>query len=141
MDVIVFAVKAYDTERAAKAISPIVGPDTVVITFQNGIDSVEAISRIVPDCEVIGGATYISAVLEAPGLIVHAGATRMTIGGRGNRRVEAFQHACNKRGIDAEIVDDIEAILWEKFVVLAAFSGETSLLRSGIGPILARPRS
>jgi 2-dehydropantoate 2-reductase len=73
VDLVIFAVKLYDTESAAAAMVPLVGPATRVVTLQNGIDSVDTLARFVPRSQIVGGATYMSARLEGPGLIVHAG--------------------------------------------------------------------
>ncbi|TIS92343.1 ketopantoate reductase C-terminal domain-containing protein, partial [Mesorhizobium sp.] len=85
------------------------------------------------------GATYVSAYLQAPGIVVHRGGIpRFTVGGRGDAMMEAFRGACLRAvGIDLQTVEDINQVLWTKFVTLCAFSGATSLMRAGIGPILA----
>ena len=91
-DVVVFAVKLYDVESAAAAIVPLVGPETRVLTLQNGIDSVDTLARFVPRSQVVGGATYISAYLQRPGLVVHAGGiTQVTMGGRNDVMIEALR--------------------------------------------------
>jgi 2-dehydropantoate 2-reductase len=87
VDIVVFAVKAYDTESAAAAIVPLVGPTTRVVTLQNGVDSVDAVARIVPRSQVVGGTTYLAALIERPGVIVHLGSvTRVIVGGRDDAR-------------------------------------------------------
>ncbi|WP_244480430.1 2-dehydropantoate 2-reductase [Rhizobium sp. Root1220] len=139
VDIVFFAVKLYDSETAAAAIVPMVGPETRVMTLQNGIDSVETLARYVPPSQVVGGAAYISGYLKQPGLIVHVGgATQFYVGGHDDPVIGALQTACIEAGnIGLEAVDDIDRVLWAKFVTLCAFSGVTSLMRSGIGPILA----
>ncbi|MER8530809.1 2-dehydropantoate 2-reductase [Mesorhizobium sp. M1272] len=139
VDIVVFAVKLYDAEKAAAAIVPLVGPETRVLTLQNGIDSVDTLARFVPRSQVVGGATYVSAYLQAPGIVVHRGGVpRFTVGGRGDAMMEALRGACLRAvGIDLQTVEDIDQVLWTKFVTLSAFSGATSLMRAGIGPILA----
>jgi 2-dehydropantoate 2-reductase len=143
VDVVVFAVKLYDIESAAAAISPIVGPRTRVITFQNGIDSMSILEQFFSKSQVVGGATYVSAYIDQPGHIVHLGSrTKSKVGGQGDPLVEKFEDACvNAGGLDIEIVEDINAALWAKFVTLSAFSGATSLMRSGVGPIMKDPES
>ena len=143
VDIVIFAVKLYDSESAAAAIVPLVGPGTRVVTLQNGIDSVDVLARFIPRLQVVAGATYISAHLERPGLIVHAGSvTKVTVGGSNDATIEALQGACVKAGgIDMERVEDMAQVLWVKFVTISAFSGGTSLMRAGIGPILADPES
>jgi 2-dehydropantoate 2-reductase len=143
VDIVIFAVKLYDTEKAAAAIVPLVGPATRVVTLQNGIDSFDMLARFVPRSQIVGGATYISAYLKQPGVIVHAGGSTRTCLGQGNHPVmEAFGQACMRAGgIGLEMVDDIDHVLWNKFVAISAFSGATSLMRSGIGRIFANAES
>jgi 2-dehydropantoate 2-reductase len=142
VDIVVFAVKMYDGENAAAAAAKLVGPATRVLTFQNGIDITETLARFVPRSQVVGGATYVSAHLQAPGLVDHRGGVRFTIGGRHDSTIEALLDASGRAvGVDLQAVDDIDQVLWTKFVTLCAFSGATSLMRAGIGPILADTES
>ena len=143
VDVVIFAVKAYDSETAAAAMVPLVGPETRVITLQNGIDSVDTLARYVPRSHLVGGATYLSAYLAQPGLIVHAGgATVVKVGAAGSQTIETLRVACDGAGgIDLQPVEDIDQVLWVKFVTVSAFSAATSLIRAGIGPILADPQA
>ena len=122
VDMVVFAVKAYDTDSAAAAIVPLVGPATRVVTLQNGVDSVDAVARVVPRSQVVGGTTYIAALIERPGVIVHLGSvTRVIFGGRDDAMIEAFQTACaGTGGIDLETVDDIGQML-DEFATVFAF--------------------
>jgi len=126
VDVVVFAVKLYDIESASAAIMPLVGPNTRVVTFQNGIDSVNFLSRFVPWSQVVGGAAYVSAYIECPGVIVHAGGmTTATVGGHDDAMIKAFGDACMRAGgLEIKIVEDIEKEMWIKFVALSAFSRE-----------------
>jgi 2-dehydropantoate 2-reductase len=143
VDIVIFAVKLYDTESAAAAMVPLVGPATRVVTLQNGIDSLDTLARFVPRSQIVGGATYMSARLEEPGLVVHAGnITQVVVGGPNDMMIEKWRGAClNAGGIDLETVEDIEQVLWNKFVTVSAFSGATSLMRAGAGPILGDPQS
>ena len=142
VDVVIFAVKLYDSETAAAAIVPLVGPATRVVTLQNGIDSAATLAIYVPRPQIVPGATYISASVGRPGVIVHAGNTQVILGGRNDTMIEAFGSACSRAGgIDIQIVEDIEHVLWVKFITISAFSGATSLMRCGIGRIFADPES
>jgi 2-dehydropantoate 2-reductase len=138
-DIVIFAVKLYDSQQAAQAIVPMVGPGTRVITLQNGIDSVNTLSCYVPKEQVVGGTIYVSAYLGEPGVVVHAGGhSDMIVGGVGDASIEALRDVGERtRGLDVRVVADIDKALWTKFVTLSTFSGATSLLRSGIGAILA----
>src|SRR5271154_5758701 len=59
VDLVLFAVKLWDTEKAGEQTKPLVGPNTRVVTLQNGVDSVERLAPILGDAAAIGGATYV----------------------------------------------------------------------------------
>ncbi|MBP2235298.1 2-dehydropantoate 2-reductase [Sinorhizobium kostiense] len=143
VDLVVFAVKLYDSDSAAAAILPMVGPQTRVLTLQNGIDGIDMLSQAVPREQVVGGATYLSSFVEEPGVIRQASQmTQVLTGGSNDPVIAEFGTVCSRAdGIALTVVDDIEPILWQKFVRLAAFSGGTSLMRLGIGQIMADQES
>jgi 2-dehydropantoate 2-reductase len=138
-DVVIVAVKLYDTEAAAEAIAPLVGPDTCVISFQNGVLAGDTFSAAYGRERVIGGSASIAARIEAPGVIEHTGAMALLAFGEwdGSRsaRTEALLEWCGKAGIDVTLSDNIEALIWSKFVFLAAFSGITCMFKEPMGPI------
>lgn len=142
-DVILFAVKLWDTESAAAAMRPLLAEGGVVIPFQNGVESVERIGAVVGPERVLGGAAYIAATISEPGTITHTGTmARLRFGALAPSQVapaKAFHAACVGARIDAELVDDVRRIIWEKFVFLAAMSGVTSVTRCPIGPIRSDP--
>ena len=139
VDVVIFAVKTYDGEKAAESLGPLMKRSTRVVTLQNGVDSVETLGRHVSPDQVIGGATYLSAFVARPGEIVHAGGMpQVLVGGYHDPLIRAFEEVgARAKGIGIRSIEDIDNVLWEKFVTLSAFSGGTALMRSGIGPILA----
>ena len=143
VDVVIFAVKLYDSETAAAEMVPLVGPATKVVTLQNGIDSVATLAKYVPCPQIVPGATYLSASIKHPGLIMHAhGNSQTLLGGAHDPVVEALRDAgARVVGLDIQIVDDIDQVLWAKFITVSAFSGATSLMRCGIGPIFVNPES
>jgi len=142
-DVVLFAVKLWDTESAAAAMRPLFAKGGVVIPFQNGVESVERIGAVVGPERVLGGAAYIAATISEPGTITHTGTmARLRFGALAPAQVapaKAFYSACVGARIDAELVDDVRRIVWEKFVFLAAMSGVTSVTRCSIGPIRNDP--
>lgn len=142
-EVVLFAVKLWDTESAAAAMRPLLADGGVVIPFQNGVESVERIGAVVGPERALGGAAYIAATISEPGTITHTGTmARLRFGALAPAQAapaKAFHAACVGAGIDAELVDDVRRIIWEKFVFLAAMSGVTSVTRSPIGPIRSDP--
>ena len=143
VDIVLFAVKLWDTEKAAELTRPMVGAKTRVITLQNGIDSVERIAPILGGDQTIGAAAYISATIAAPGVIRNPSKFASIRFGRADRKpdpvLQAFVDAVKAAKVDAAIVDDIDRELWQKFIFLTAMSGATAALRSPIGPIAADP--
>ena len=143
VDIVLFAVKLWDTEKAAELARPLVGPDTRVITLQNGVDSVERVAPILGLEQTIGGATYIATVIASPGVIKHTSQFAKMRFGRADKRadekLQAFVTAGKAAKIDLDISADIERERWEKFAFLTAMAGSTAALRSPIGPIAADP--
>ena len=143
VDIVLFAVKLWDTEQAAEAAKPLMGPDTRLITFQNGVDSVERIAAILGAERTIGGATYIATTIAAPGVIKHTSAFASMRVGRLDKkpdaRLQAFIDAGKAAKLDIALSPDMERELWHKFIFLSAMAGSTAALRSPIGPIAADP--
>ena len=142
-EVVIFAVKLWDTEAAAERLRPVVASGGVVLPFQNGVESIPRIGAALGKERVMGGAAYIAARIGEPGTIVHTGTmARLRFGpvAPSQRAVAGeFQSACRSAGIEAELVEDIERVLWEKFVFLAALSGTTTLARAPVGVIRGDP--
>lgn len=144
VDLIVFAVKLGDTEPAARLLGPMVGPETRILTLQNGIDSVAMITPHVGSAKVRGGVIYVSAVIDRPGVIRSPGGLHMVVadGANGDPVMAQFFAACERAtALDAKPSNDIDVTLWEKFIALTALSGTTSLLRASMGQILAHPET
>src|SRR2546429_9652832 len=79
-DAVLFCVKSYDTEGAAAALSPAIGPDTAVVSLQNGVDNEEKIDAVLGRSHAVGGAAYVFAGIEAPGVIAHRFGGRIVFG-------------------------------------------------------------
>jgi len=143
VDVVMFAVKLWDTESAAELLRPIVAKHTVVIPFQNGVESVERLQRIFPREQVLGGSAYIATRIASPGVIEHIGQmARLQFGPivpSQRPAAEKFLEACKKAGINAEIPDDVVRTTWEKFVFLVAVSSATAVSRMPLGVVRADP--
>lgn len=146
VDVVLYAVKAYHNAGAMPTLPPLVGPKTIVLTLQNGVDSVDDIAAVVGEGHVLGGTTYVATALEAPGLIVQTGVHRSIIFGevfgdctRISERVQAIAGLMAPADIQVTPVADGRVPIWDKFVYLAPFSGFTGAARLPIGPIWAKP--
>jgi 2-dehydropantoate 2-reductase len=139
-DIVLFAVKLWDTETAAAKIKPLGG---FVIPFQNGVESIERLSKILGGERVMGGSAYIGTRIAAPGLIEHTGTmARLRFGpllASQRAPAESFLKICKSAGINAELSEDIVLVNWEKFAFLIAMSGTTALARAPLGVVRGDP--
>jgi 2-dehydropantoate 2-reductase len=143
VDVVLFAVKLWDTENAGALSKPFVNKDTRLLTMQNGIDSVERLAPILGEGVVCAAPTRISAVITGPGTIAHKGNfANFRCGfmdGRDDARLQELVAQMQKAKVDAFFSNSVKKDLWEKFIFLDGMSGATAGTRSSIGPILADP--
>lgn len=143
VDLVMIAVKLWSTEEAVRDAKPLIGPGTAVVSFQNGVVAVEAISRACGKEHTLGGVANIAAVIEQPGVIRHTGTMALLSVGeldkRPSARTQAFAEACARAGIQARISDDITKTIWEKYVFLVAASAMTSLTRLPLGAVREDP--
>jgi 2-dehydropantoate 2-reductase len=139
VDYVLFCVKLWDVESAGAAIRPMVGPDTAVITLQNGVDAHERLIPILGDRAVMPGVANISATIAEPGLIRQTGTVmRMVFGepdGSRSPRAVAFAEMCRKAGIEGVLSEAILTDLWIKFVLLASNAGVMALTRLPVGKL------
>ncbi|HET7677322.1 MAG TPA: 2-dehydropantoate 2-reductase [Candidatus Limnocylindrales bacterium] len=144
-DAVLFCVKTYDTDGAAALLPPLLGPDTAVLSVQNGIDNEERIGAVAGQGHVIGGVAFIFAHVAGPAIIEHTGGpSALVLGeldGRTTPRVERLAAACQAAGIPAEVSADILVRLWTKWAFICAQAGMTATSRLGIGEIRQVPES
>lgn len=123
-ELILFCAKAYDTDSGARALAPLISPQTTIISLQNGVDAAERLGALLGAEHLLGGATWISAAIESPGVIRQVSAfRRIALGefsGQVTPRLQAIYAALQATGISVEIVPDIRKILWTKFIFIAA---------------------
>ena len=146
VDVVIFAVKAYDNDRAIPATLPLLGPSSCVLTLQNGVDSASELAAAAGEERVLGGTTYIATALAEPGVIEQTGVHRRIIFGevfgvlpRMSERVRAIEAAFAGADIQGQAVEDGRIPIWEKFIFLVALAGFTGASRLPIGPIWQDP--
>ena len=146
VDVAIVSVKAYDNATALPMLTPLIGPNTMVLTLQNGVDSVDEVAAVAGEAHVLGGTTYVATALEGPGLIVQTGVHRSIIFGEvfGDRsrvspRVQEVADILATADIQVTPVPDARVPIWDKFVYLVAFSGFTGASRLSIGHVWKFP--
>ena len=145
VDVVMLCVKLWDTAQAIEQIRPLVGPDTAVISFQNGVLKDDALRAAFEARQLMGGVGYVATTIAAPGVIRQTGPMqRLLFGefdGSQSPRGRALLAACLAGGIKAELSTDIVREIWQKFVFLVGLSGTTSTIDKPIGPIRSNPQT
>lgn len=145
VDLVLFSVKTYDTRAASLGLHLLMGPETVVLPIQNGIDAAEQLGWQVGMQHLVGGVAYITSQIESSGVIAQtAGPGSIELGelaGGQSERTRRVQQVLRHAGIRAELPPDIRVTLWEKFLFICAFSGVTALTRLPLGQVFAYPET
>ena len=136
VDIVLYAVKLGDVESAAHKLRPLLHERTLVIPFQNGVESPEIVAKVIGRKHVLPGVAYIATSISSPGVVTHTGKMQGLHVGAG---ADAFVAAAKAAGINIEQVDDIELTRWQKFVFLVGMSGTTTLSRQPLGVIRCDP--
>ena len=146
VDAVLFCVKLYDTEAAARAIAPLLHEQTMILTVQNGIDSSARISAVLGAGRTLAGAAYFPANIKAPGEINYLGCVADKphvafgeAGGGRSARAQALAQVLQNAGLRAALCDDTQLMLWEKFCLMAGTSAATTLTRQNIGVVRSDP--
>ena len=145
VDLVILSVKLWDTEAAALQVKPIVGPNTAVLSLQNGVIKDDIMRRVFGEAAVMGGVCYVASHISRPGVIEQTGTMqRIVVGeydGRKSKRAQELHAALASSGVTAELSEDVRRSIWEKYVFLVALSATTTSMRSRLGPIRKNPRS
>lgn len=138
-DLVLFAVKSFDTETAADSLRQSVGPQTAILSVQNGVENEELLARRFGPDRVLGGNVYLLATIQAPGVIEQSGGPRLLIFGEwlggSSERVRGLETSLRAAGINATASDDIVREKWVKYALICAQAGMTALTRLPIGEI------
>ncbi|MDB5840146.1 MAG: 2-dehydropantoate 2-reductase [Herminiimonas sp.] len=145
VDLVIFSVKLWDTEAAARSILPLIGPDTGILSLQNGVIKDDILRSVFGDTAVMGGVGYLATTVTRPGVIGQTGTMqRIVLGeynGRESARARFLHEALLRAGVNAELSADVRKSIWEKYVFLVGLSGATTTMRVPLGPIRRNPQS
>ncbi|MDJ1016378.1 MAG: 2-dehydropantoate 2-reductase [Paracoccaceae bacterium] len=143
VDAIIFGVKGDALEAAARACLPMLGRETVVIPFLNGVEAADRLMEILPERCVANGMAQVSTTISAPGVIKQTGEFNQFVfaerDSRPSARIDAVRAALSEAGVPAPESDDIERDVWSKFVLFSGVSGVTAAARCTIGDIAGIP--
>ena len=146
VDYVLCCVKAWQVTAAARAMLPMVGPDTLIVPLQNGVEAPEQISSFVDPANVLGGLCAIVAFQAGPGHFKHSGANPLIRFGhlddrpdpRINALSETFNHCI---GVKSSIPQNVAVAMWQKFMLITPWSGLGAVSRAPIGVLLDQPET
>jgi 2-dehydropantoate 2-reductase len=138
-DLILVLVKSYHTKEAIKNAGPIIGDQTVVLSFQNGLGNEDILAEVVGKEHVIGGRTFAGGVLLSPGHVIAGRKGKQTyigeLDGRTTERVNEIARQFNQAGLETIISTNIVGIMWDKLLINVATGALSSITRLPYGEL------
>jgi len=142
-DLVIVLVKSLQTEAAMRGAMALVGPDTTVLSLQNGLGHEDILSDIVGRERVLAGKTYVGGVLRSPGHILSGVEGKDTyigeLDGRISPRVRAIAEAFTAAGLSTSVSDNILGTMWDKLLVNVATGALTGITRLTYGQLYDEP--
>lgn len=143
-DLVLVCVKTYQTGGILDDLAAVVGPSTVIVTLQNGVESDEVVAARFGRDRVVPAAVYVGATIDEPGVVTHAAPARMSIGARPGfdvARLAALRDVLATTGQRIQISDDIQHERWRKLMWNASFNTVSAITMRTPGELLARPET
>lgn len=146
VDCVIVAVKAWQVGDVARSLRPLLGPDTLVVPLQNGVEASEQLAEVLGPEPVLGGIAKIISFIRGPGRIEHAGHAPELIvgelGGGTSGRVTALQQAfADVRGLRLTVSTEMRRALWEKFLFITSWGGVGAVTRAPAGVVRRLPET
>ena len=143
VDLVIVLVKSLDTAAAMQAAKRIVGPETLVISLQNGLGQEEVLARIVGRAHVLAGKTYTGGVMLAPGHVICGTRGKETIigeiDGSTSARAVALAKAFNEAGLETILSPNILGAMWDKLLVNVATGAVAGITELTYGELYTIP--
>lgn len=139
IDLVIVLVKSFDTASAMQAATALVGPDTVVLSLQNGLGHEDILADIVGRSHVLAGKTYVGGVMQAPGRIIAGTEGKETLigelDGSVSPRAQRIAEAFNQAGLATTVSDNIMGTIWDKLLINVATGALSSITRLTYGAL------
>ncbi|HWP65878.1 MAG TPA: ketopantoate reductase family protein [Candidatus Limnocylindria bacterium] len=143
-ELVLVCVKSYDTPAAAEALRGVVGPDTICLSLQNGVENEDILARGLGSPPLLVAFTRIGVAMPEPGRIVYSGRGEIVFGeadGTRSPRAERLAAALRAAGIAHQLRSDVLVGAWEKLAWNAGFNAVTALTGTTVAQVLAHPGS
>ena len=145
VDVIIFATKLYDVDDAARAMAPLIGPETHVLSLQNGVYTEELLAELYGAGHVWGAQSLLPAQVVAPGHVRQiASIDRLEFGRLDNVQdaaITGFRDRLEQAGVWALLAENTLECLWRKFIMVGSYAAVSTLVRARLGKIRSCPES
>jgi len=145
VDAVIVGVKTWQVPEAGRAIRPMIGPETIVVPLQNGVEAASQLADVVGAEHVLGGLCATMSRVAGPGHISSIGEVHFVkfgeLDGRPSERAERLRQAFERAGVKAEVPPQIEAAVWEKFLFVVPYGGVGAVTRAPAGVIRALPET
>jgi 2-dehydropantoate 2-reductase len=139
LDLVIFSVKGYDLEETAASLKQNLGGESVVLPLLNGVGNAESLASVLGHGRILNGCVYLSAHMEAPGIVRHVGGPGQLYFGPEEGSPEPYRSIealLKEAGIPAELKPNIREVVWEKYIFISPLASVTSLRRESIGEVL-----
>jgi len=140
VDLVLFAVKSYDTDAVAQTLAPMIGAETTVLSLQNGIDNPEKIARLFGAERTLAGVVYVGSAIAGPGVIEYSTGGRIifgTVDGKLGASVDRVARILESAAVPHEISSNIRKVQWRKLLWNASFCAISSLVHATMEEIMA----
>lgn len=137
-DLVIFCVKSYDLEASAESIKSYIHPSAVVLSTLNGTEIQARLQRVLPHVSILPGCIYISAQIDAPGVVRQIGGAGQFFFGAVNDSIQKYQDIediLQEARIKAHLDENIKARIWEKYIFVCPLASLTTLYNEPIGVI------
>jgi 2-dehydropantoate 2-reductase len=137
VDVVLLGVKAWQIPEAAQTMKPMIGPETLVLPLQNGLEAPQQLAKVLGPQHVLAGLCGLSVFIAGPGHIRHTAIDPFVKFGEmddsPSDRVKLLQQVFARAGVTAELPPSIQTALWMKFLFITPFTGVGAVTRSPLG--------
>ena len=145
VDAVIVGVKTWQVTEAARAMQPMIGPETFVVPLQNGVEAASQLAEVLGAGHVLGGLCGTISWIAGPGHIRSIGDAHFIkfgeLDNRPSERAERLRHVFERAGVKVEVPPDIHVSLWEKFLFVVSFGGVGAVTRAPIGVIRTLPET